>query len=275
MLILLGIVAKMFNFIASRATWRLIMHILLSNDDGYLAEGLSALANALRKHADISVVAPDRNRSAASNSLTLELPLRAYQADNGFIKVDGTPTDCVHLAITGFLDKEPDMVFAGINHGANLGDDVLYSGTVAAATEGRYLGLPAVAVSLVGSNPSHFDTAGQVAETLLKQLIKVPLPQDTILNVNVPDVPYEELKGYQATRLGLRHKSEPVIKSEDPRGRIIYWVGPPGAEQDAGPGTDFYAINAGYVSVTPLQIDLTWYERINVLKAWLPKKENI
>lgn len=248
------------------------MHILLSNDDGYLAEGLNVLADALRVYAEISVVAPDRNRSAASNSLTLEMPLRAYTMDNGFIKVDGTPTDCVHLAITGFLDKEPDMVFAGINHGANLGDDVLYSGTVAAATEGRFLGLPAIAISLAGSNPSCFETAAQVAVTLLMQLNKHPLPQDTILNVNVPDVAIKNLKGYQATRLGLRHKSEPVVKSADPRGRIIYWVGPPGAEQDAGPGTDFYAINAGYVSVTPLQIDLTRYERINALKAWLPKE---
>jgi len=247
------------------------MHILLSNDDGYLAEGLTALANALREHAEISVVAPDRNRSAASNSLTLEMPLRAYTMDNGFIKVDGTPTDCVHLAITGLLRTEPDMVFAGINHGSNLGDDVLYSGTVAAATEGRFLGLPAVAISLAGSNPSHFDTAAQVAVTLLQQLINQPLPQDTILNVNVPDVAIKDLKGYQATRLGQRHKSEPVIKSKDPRGRIIYWVGPPGAEQDAGPGTDFYAINAGFVSVTPLQLDLTWYERIDALKEWLPK----
>lgn len=248
------------------------MHILLSNDDGYLAEGLVALAEALREHADISVVAPDRNRSAASNSLTLEMPLRAYDTDNGFIKVDGTPTDCVHLAITGLLSSEPDMVFAGINHGSNLGDDVLYSGTVAAATEGRFLGLPAVAISLAGSNPSHFETAAHVAVTLLRQLVSNPLPQDTILNVNVPDVAITDLKGYQATRLGQRHKSEPVIKSEDPRGRIIYWVGPPGAEQDAGPGTDFYAVNAGFVSVTPLQLDLTWYERINDLKAWLPKE---
>lgn len=248
------------------------MHILLSNDDGYLAEGLIALANALSGHAAISVVAPDRNRSAASNSLTLEMPLRAYATDNGFIKVDGTPTDCVHLAITGLLKNEPDMVFAGINHGSNLGDDVLYSGTVAAATEGRFLGLPAVAISLAGSNPSHFETAAQVALTLLLQLINNPLPQDTILNVNVPDVAIKDLKGYQATRLGQRHKSEPVIESKDPRGRIIYWVGPPGAEQDAGPGTDFYAVNAGFVSVTPLQLDLTWYERINDLKAWLPKE---
>jgi 5'-nucleotidase len=247
------------------------MHILLSNDDGYLAEGLIALADALRLHADISVVAPDKNRSAASNSLTLEMPLRAYPADNGFIKVDGTPTDCVHLAITGLLEKEPDMVFAGINHGSNLGDDVLYSGTVAAATEGRFLGLPAVAISLAGSNPRYFKTAAHVAVVLLRQLIDNPLPQDSILNVNVPDVPIKDLKGYQATRLGQRHKSEPVIKSEDPRGRIIYWVGPPGAEQDAGPGTDFFAINAGFVSVTPLQLDLTWYDRINDLKAWLPK----
>jgi 5'-nucleotidase len=250
------------------------MHILLSNDDGYLAEGLITLANALREHAEISVVAPDRNRSAASNSLTLEMPLRTYTMDNGFIRVDGTPTDCVHLAITGLLKNEPDMVFAGINHGSNLGDDVLYSGTVAAATEGRFLGLPAVAMSLVGSNPVHFDTAAHVAVTLLQLLIDKPLPQDTILNVNVPDVALKDLKGYQATRLGQRHKSEPVIKSEDPRGRIIYWVGPPGAEQDAGPGTDFYAINAGFVSVTPLQLDLTWYDRINELEAWLPKEHS-
>ncbi|MCL7419279.1 MAG: 5'/3'-nucleotidase SurE [Methylobacter sp.] len=251
------------------------MHILLSNDDGYLAEGLSALADALRGHADISVVAPDRNRSAASNSLTLERPLRMSVGENDFVRVDGTPTDCVHLAITGLLDTEPDMVFAGINHGSNLGDDVLYSGTVAAATEGRFLGLPAIAISLASSNPTHFETAAHVAVTLLQQLIKYPLPQDTILNVNVPDVTINDLKGYQATRLGQRHKAEPVVKSTDPRGRIIYWVGPPGTEQDAGPGTDFHAINTGYVSVTPLQVDLTWYERINGLKAWLPKEKNL
>ncbi len=248
------------------------MRILLSNDDGYLAEGLVVLASALRRFADVSVVAPDKNRSAASNSLTLEMPLRAHKESNGFIKVDGTPTDCVHLAITGLLEQEPDMVFAGINHGANLGDDVLYSGTVAAATEGRFLGLPAVAISLAASNPVFFDTAAHVAITLLKQLMNNPLPKDTILNVNVPDVAIVNLKGYQATRLGQRHKAEPVIKGQDPRGRTIYWVGPPGAEQDAGPGTDFYAINTGYVSVTPLQLDLTWYERINALEAWLPKE---
>ena len=251
------------------------MHILLSNDDGYLSEGLNALADALKGHAEISVVAPDRNRGAASNSLTLEMPLRASRTDNGFIKVDGTPTDCVHLAITGLLEHEPDMVFAGINHGSNLGDDVLYSGTVAAATEGRFLGLPAIAISLVGSNPIHFKTAAEVAVTLLKQLIKKPLPKDTILNVNVPDVALKDIKGFKATRLGQRHKSEPVIKSNDPRGRIIYWVGPPGAEQDAGPGTDFYAINEGYVSVTPLQIDLTRYESIDALASSLPMENTL
>jgi 5'-nucleotidase len=252
------------------------MYILLSNDDGYQAEGLSVLAKALGQHAEITVVAPDKNRSAASNSLTLEMPLRASMGENGFIKVDGTPTDCIHLAITGLLEKEPDMVFAGINHGGNLGDDVLYSGTVAAATEGRFLGLPAVAVSLAGGEElSHFETAAHVSVTLLKQLIAKPLPKDTILNVNVPDIPINELKGYQATKLGQRHKSEPVITGKDPRGRLLYWVGPPGAEQDAGLGTDFYAISNGYVSVTPLQLDLTWYDRIELISTWLPKENTL
>jgi 5'-nucleotidase len=226
----------------------------------------------MRELAEISVVAPDKNRSGASNSLTLEMPLRATTTENGFVKVDGTPTDCVHLAISGLLHKEPDMVFAGINHGANLGDDVLYSGTVAAATEGRFLGLPAVAISLASNQPVHFETAAQVAVTLFKQLIANPLPKDTLLNVNVPDVALADLKGFQATRLGQRHKSESVIKSADPRGRVIYWVGPAGSEQDAGPGTDFYAVNTGFVSVTPLQLDLTWYDRINALSAWLPRE---
>lgn len=245
------------------------MHILISNDDGYLAQGINTLAQALSAHAQISVVAPDRNRSAASNSLTLDMPLRATTCDNGFVRVDGTPTDCVHLAITGLLQSEPDMVFAGINHGANLGDDVLYSGTVAAATEGRFLGLPAIAISLASSDPKHFDTAAQVAVTLLHKLQQQPLPRDTLLNVNVPDLPYAELKGYQSTRLGARHKAEPVLKARDPRGQPIYWVGPPGSEQDAGPGTDFDAIRTGYVSITPLQLDLTRYERIDALSDWL------
>lgn len=246
------------------------MHILLSNDDGYAAPGLRALAAALSPLAKITVVAPERNRSGASNSLTLERPLRASRAENGFIRVDGTPTDCVHLAITGLLDSEPDMVFAGINHGANLGDDVIYSGTVAAATEGRFLGLPAVAISLAAHNPEHFETAAQVAIELLGRIRENPLPADTILNVNVPDIPLEELRGYQATRLGARHKAEAVIRSRDPRGREIFWVGCAGPEADAGPGTDFHAIRESCVSVTPLQIDLTRYERLNQLGAWLP-----
>ncbi len=247
------------------------MHILISNDDGYSAEGLKALALALGAHVDITVVAPEANRSGASNSLTLEVPLRVSKAENGFLKVNGTPTDCVHLAITGLLDREPDMVFAGINHGSNLGDDVIYSGTVAAATEGRFLGLPAVALSLAAthSNPRHFDTAGRVAVALLERIRRYPLPPDTILNVNVPDRPWDELRGFQSCRLGQRHKAEPVIRATDPRGREIYWVGAAGPEQDAGPGTDFHAIRAGYIAVTPLQIDLTRYDRIETLAHWL------
>jgi 5'-nucleotidase len=222
-----------------------------------------------------SVVAPERNRSGASNSLTLERPLRIAEAPNGFIKVDGTPTDCVHLAITGLLDHEPDMVFAGINHGSNLGDDVIYSGTVAAATEGRFLGLPAIAISLGSANPIHFSTAAAVAVSLLKRVQDHPLPPDTILNVNVPDVPADEIRGYQSTRLGQRHKAEPVIKSHDPRGREIYWVGCAGPEQDAGPGTDFFAVRNNFVSVTPLQIDLTRYERVSRIAEWLPTGSGI
>jgi len=246
------------------------MHILLSNDDGYSAPGLHALAEALKEHADITVVAPERNRSGASNSLTLDRPLHATTTPEGYIKVDGTPTDCVHLAITGLLDREPDMVFAGINHGANLGDDVIYSGTVAAATEGRFLGLPAVAISLGGVNPSHFESAAQVAVILFDNIRRHPLPSDTILNVNVPDLPFSEIKGFRSTRLGQRHKAEPVVRGHDPRGREIFWVGAAGPEQDAGEGTDFHAVREGYVSVTPLQIDLTRYDSLDRLASWLP-----
>jgi 5'-nucleotidase len=248
------------------------MYILLSNDDGYSAPGLLALAEALKNLAEVSVVAPERNRSGASNSLTLDRPLRATIASNGFIKVDGTPTDCVHLAITGLLDREPDMVFAGINHGANLGDDVIYSGTVAAATEGRFLGLPAVAISLVGTNPTHYETAAQVAVELFENIRQHPLPADTILNVNVPDLALDDIQGFQATRLGQRHKAEPVVRGVDPRGRELYWVGAAGPEQDAGPGTDFHAVRNGYVSVTPLQIDLTRTESLQQLAHWLPAR---
>ena len=245
------------------------MNILISNDDGYQAPGIQALATALAEIASIHVVAPDRDRSGASNSLTLDTPIRARHAANGFTFVDGTPTDCVHLAITGLLEQEPDMVVAGINSGANLGDDVLYSGTVAAAMEGRFLGLPAIAVSLATDSGGHYETAARVSVDLVRRVLSGALPADTILNVNVPDVPWDELQGMQATRLGHRHKSEPVIAMQDPRGRPVYWVGPAGSEQDAGPGPDFHAVRSGYVSVTPLDVDLTRYDAMDGLASWL------
>lgn len=249
------------------------MNILISNDDGYLAPGIRSLAQHLKSVADITVVAPERDRSGASNSLTLDSPIRVNPTDeSGVYRVDGTPTDCVHLAITGLLDEDPDMVVSGINAGANMGDDVLYSGTVAAAMEGRFLGYPAVAISLVSRGAhqfEHFDTAAKVAVELLDRIRSHPLPSDTILNVNVPDLPYKALQGFEATRLGHRHKSEPVIKSADPRGRPIYWVGPAGAEQDAGPGTDFYAVRQGRVSVTPLKVDLTRHDLVADVASWL------
>ena len=245
------------------------MYILISNDDGYRAPGLRCLADALQAVADVAVVAPDRDRSGASNSLTLDSPLRARKAENGYTCVEGTPTDCVHLAITGLLEQEPDMVVSGINAGANLGDDVIYSGTVAAAMEGRFLGFPAIAVSLVSTRVAHFDTAARVILALLERLKCEPVPPDTILNVNVPDLPFEELQGWQVTRLGHRHKSEPVIRETDPRGRPIYWVGPAGSEQDAGPGTDFYAVRNGFVSVTPIHVDLTRYDVLDQVKSCL------
>ncbi|HHH39449.1 MAG TPA: 5'/3'-nucleotidase SurE [Sedimenticola sp.] len=245
------------------------MKILLSNDDGYQAPGLMALRQSLASLAALTVVAPERNRSGASNSLTLSYPLHAEQMEDGVIRVDGTPTDCVHLAITGLLEEEPDMVIAGINAGANLGDDVLYSGTVAAATEGRFLGLPAIAISMNAHTPRHYATGGRVAAELVQRLQQHPLDADTIINVNIPDLPYRELKGYRATRLGHRHKAEAVVRSTDPRGRVIYWVGPAGAEQDAGPGTDFHAVRHGWISVTPLQVDLTRHPALEGLGAWL------
>ncbi|AFI83746.2 MULTISPECIES: 5'/3'-nucleotidase SurE [Methylophaga] len=245
------------------------MKILISNDDGYMAKGIRTLARSLAGLGEITVVAPDRNRSGASNSLTLENPLRLDRMEDGVYRVEGTPTDCVHLAITGLLEDEPDMVVSGINAGANLGDDVLYSGTVAAAMEGRFLGLPAIAISLASFEGKHYETAGWVAQQLVERLKSVALPADTILNVNVPDLPIEEIIGFESTRLGHRHKAEPVIKEMDPRGRPMYWIGPAGAEQDAGPGTDFDAIRRGAVSVTPLQIDLTRYDAIDGVSRWL------
>ena len=245
------------------------MRILLSNDDGYQAPGLNRLAEVLKETGEIHVVAPERDRSGASNSLTLDLPLRARRADNGFVFVDGTPTDCVHLAVTGLLEEEPDIVISGINSGANLGDDVIYSGTVAAAMEGRFLGLPAIAVSLVIHEQENYQTAAAVVRSLLEHMPSIPLPADTILNINVPDLPMSEIKGVQVTRLGHRHKAEPVVRTLDPRGQPVYWVGPPGGEQDAGPGTDFHAVRCGYISVTPLQVDLTRHGALEMTASWV------
>jgi 5'-nucleotidase len=245
------------------------MKILISNDDGYQALGIRCLAAALASHEKVEVIAPERDRSGASNSLTLNQPLRPRIAENGFIYVDGTPTDCVHLAITGLLDEEPDIVVSGINAGANLGDDVIYSGTVAAAMEGRFLGLPAIAVSLVCDGSNHYETAARVVTAILEDMASCPMPADTILNINVPDVPLSRLRGLEVTRLGQRHKAEPVIRSVDPRGESIYWVGQPGGEQDAGRGTDFHAVREGYASVTPIQVDLTRHRALAETTEWL------
>lgn len=247
------------------------MKILLSNDDGYRAEGIRRLRDSVARLGEVTVVAPDRNRSGASNSLTLDVPLRVFEAEPGVYFVVGTPTDCVHLAISGLFDFEYDMVVSGVNDGPNLGDDVLYSGTVAAAIEGRFLGLPTVAVSLCTEPESgrHFETGARVAEILIERLIATPPGRKLILNVNVPDLPFDGLRGFRATRLGYRHRSEPVIRASDPRGRPVYWIGPAGPQQDAGPGTDFEAIANGYVSVTPLQIDMTHHVAVPEMSRWL------
>lgn len=254
--------------------------ILLSNDDGVYAKGLCTLVDALKPLAEaLLVVAPDRNRSGASNSLTLDVPLHIHEIEPNRFCVEGTPTDCVHLALTGMSNFKPDIVISGINEGGNLGDDVLYSGTVAAATEGRFCGYPAIAVSLAIQHKNrddqsykvsaHYKTAAHVIKQLLDRLHHDPLPSDTILNVNVPNVAISDLKGYEVTRLGTRHQAEPTIKQKDPRGRPIYWIGPPGAEQDAGPGTDFHAISRQRVSITPLRVDATRYESFDQLAKWI------
>ena len=246
------------------------MNFLISNDDGYFAPGLAALAQTLSRLGNVTVVAPERDRSGASNSLTLDRPLTARRAANGFFSVNGTPTDCVHLAITGLMDSPPDMVFSGINHGPNMGDDTLYSGTVAAATEGYLLGIPSVAMSLAGKPGEHFASACLVAEQLVRRWQEAPWAQGAVLlNVNVPDVPPEQLGPWQMTRLGRRHHAEPVVQSRNPRGETIYWVGAVGRAQDAGPGTDFHTVAAKGVSVTPLQLDLTAHHTLDPLSAWL------
>jgi 5'-nucleotidase len=245
------------------------MRILISNDDGYFALGLVCLAKHLSGIAEVVVVAPERDRSGASNSLTLDRPLKLRKATNGFYYVNGTPTDCVHLAVTGMLDQQPDMVVSGINAGANMGDDTIYSGTVAAATEGFLLGIPAIALSLVGKDFNHYETAAKVAVELVQKFSQQTHAQPWLLNVNVPDVPYEKLQGTVVTRLGRRHKAEPVIKALNPHGETVYWVGAAGKAQDAGEGTDFDAVSQQRVSITPLQIDLTQYNQIDAVRSWI------
>jgi 5'-nucleotidase len=245
------------------------MRILLSNDDGYFAPGLAALAEALHGLGEVVVVAPEQNRSGASNSLTLDRPLHLKKAANGFYFVNGTPTDCVHLAVTGMLDDLPDIIVSGINHGANMGDDTIYSGTVAAATEGYLLGIPSIAISLTSFEGNHFATAGLVARELVERFIRDPIREPVLLNVNVPDIPHAELKGMEVTRLGRRHKAEPVVKMQSPRNETVYWVGAAGAAADAGPGTDFNAAERGVVSITPLQIDLTHAAQLPSIRQWM------
>ena len=245
------------------------MRILLSNDDGYFAPGLICLAETLSDVADIIVVAPERDRSGSSNSLTLDRPLSLHKSHNGFFYVNGTPTDCVHLAVTGMLDVLPDMVISGVNDGANMGDDTIYSGTVAAATEGFLLGIPSLAVSLADVSDGNFLTASRVVVDMVERFVQNKIKAPILLNINVPDVKYDQLQGIDVTRLGRRHKAEGVIKSQSPRGNVVYWVGAAGAAQDAGEGTDFYAVQHNRVSITPLQIDLTQYDQLNLVKTWL------
>ena len=245
------------------------MHILLSNDDGYFAPGLAALADMLAPLATVTVVAPERDRSGASNSLTLDRPLTVRRASNGFFFVNGTPTDCVHLAVTGLLDSLPNIVISGVNHGANMGDDTIYSGTVAAATEGFLLGIPSFAISLVAHGGDNFGTAARVALEMVQRFERSPLTQAALLNINVPDVPYAQLRGLEVTRLGKRHKAEPVVKTNTPRGDPVYWIGAAGSAQDAGAGTDFNAVERATVSVTPLQVDLTHFSQLQTIRNWI------
>lgn len=245
------------------------MRILISNDDGYFSPGIAALAAAMRQFGEITVVAPEQNRSGASNSLTLDRPLSVRRAENGFLYVNGTPSDCVHVALTGLLEHRPDIVVSGINDGQNMGDDTLYSGTVAAAMEGFMFGIPSFAFSLVEKNHLQLDTAARVAAEIVGRFARNPLAGPLLLNINIPNVPYEQLRGMTHTRLGKRHPSEPVIRASNPRGEPIYWIGPAGAARDGGPGTDFHAISVNQVSITPLQIDLTHTTQVARVGEWL------
>jgi 5'-nucleotidase len=245
------------------------MHILLCNDDGYFSPGIEILSRALSAIAEITVVAPERDRSGASNSLTLDRPLSLKRSANGFYYVNGTPTDCVHLAVTGMLDAMPDMVVSGINSGANMGDDTIYSGTVAAATEGYLWGVSSIAVSLCSHIGAHYETAARVALEVVRMVRQKQTGEPVLLNVNVPDIPYEALRGRAVTRLGRRHTAESVVRTTTPRNETVYWVGAAGDVQDAGEGTDFFAIAAGQVSITPLRIDLTHDAQLDLLRSWL------
>jgi 5'-nucleotidase len=245
------------------------LRILVSNDDGYFAPGITLLAEALRQLGEVTVVAPERDRSGASNSLTLDRPLIVRRAPNGYFSINGTPTDCVHIAVTGLLDFTPDVVVSGVNLGANMGDDTIYSGTVAAAVEGYLLGIPSVAVSLASKAGEHFETAIGVALKMVERLSRQPFGEPVLLNVNVPDIAPARLGGMEVTRLGKRHKAEPVVKLQTPRGETAYWIGPAGAAADAGPGTDFHAVEGGRVSVTPLRMDLTDGSQLARAREWL------
>jgi len=245
------------------------MRILIANDDGYLSVGIRALYGAMQQLGQATIVAPDRNRSGASNSLTLSHPVYVRQHEPAIYSLEGTPTDCVNIALSGLLDEEQDMVVSGINDGPNMGDDVLYSGTVAAAIEGRHLGHPALAVSMASHEPDHYETAASVMHKLVAHLREVPLPHDTILNINVPDLPLDQIRGLQATRLGTRHPSKSAIKQMSPRGETLFWIGAAGDIADDGPGTDFGAVRDGFVSVTPLQIDLTRVDSVSPVSNWL------
>ncbi len=244
------------------------MKILISNDDGYLAPGINALAEQLATVADIVVVAPDSNRSGSSNSLTLDRPLRMQRAANGFFSINGTPSDCVHIALTGLLEQRPDLVVSGINQGQNMGDDTLYSGTVAAATEGYLFGIPAIAFSQVNHGWAELASAARLAKDIVLRKMDA-LHKPFLLNVNIPNRPYAELDRIVATRLGKRHESEPVIRTQDPHGNEIFWIGPVGKAKEASEGTDFHATEQGWVSVTPLQIDLTHNAQLERLKQAL------
>jgi 5'-nucleotidase len=246
---------------------------LISNDDGIRAEGIDCLAETLSEIASVTVVAPDRNRSGASSSLTLDVPLRVEEVAPGRFSVTGSPADCVHLGCYRLMPEPPDLVVAGINHGANLGDDVLYSGTVAAALEGRHLGMPALAVSLNARSGPHFATAARVVVDMIQRLRAHPLTGRRVLNINVPNVPPDELKGIRFTRLGSRHRKDTLITDKDPKGQTIYWLGPPSDGDDIGEGTDFWAVSQGYVSVTPIHVDLTDHEARRDLENWFLEQE--